>query len=64
MEEKIYQLLDLIKKNGDACPDFAKKMRGQGYGEDKIVTFATHWVNGVEALQKPCNSPIYIYLFD
>ena len=40
------------------------KMREQGYCEDEIVAFATHWVNGVEALQKPCNSPIYIYLFD
>ena len=24
MEEKIYQLLDLIKKNGDVCPDYEK----------------------------------------
>ena len=24
MEEKIYTLLDLIKKNGDACPDYEK----------------------------------------
>ena len=24
MEEKIYQLLDLIKKSGDACPDYEK----------------------------------------
>ena len=39
-------------------------MREQGYCEDEIVAFATHWVNGVEALQKPCNSPIYIYLFN
>ena len=22
--EKIYQLLDMIKKNGDVCPDFEK----------------------------------------
>ena len=24
MEEKIYKLLDLIKKSGDACPDYEK----------------------------------------
>ena len=24
MEEKIYQLLDLIEKNGDACPDYER----------------------------------------
>ena len=24
MEEKIYKLLDLIKKNGDVCPDYEK----------------------------------------
>lgn len=40
------------------------KMREQGYGENEINTFVAHWVNGVEALQKPCNSPMYIYLFN
>ena len=40
------------------------KMREQGYGENEINTFVAHWINGVEALQKPCNSPIYIYLFN
>ena len=40
------------------------KMREQGYGENEINTFVARWVNGVEALQKPCNSPIYIYLFN
>ena len=40
------------------------KMREQGYGENEINTFVAHWINGVEALQKPCNSPIYVYLFN
>ena len=40
------------------------KMSEQGYGENEINTFVARWVNGVEALQKPCNSPIYIYLFN
>ena len=43
---------------------FIMKMREQGYGEDKVSTFVMRWVNGVEALQKPCNSPIYVYLFN
>ena len=40
------------------------KMREQGYGENEINTFVAHWINGIEALQKPCNSPIYVYLFN
>lgn len=40
------------------------KMREQGYGENEINTFVAHWINGVEALRKPCNSPIYVYLFN
>jgi len=40
------------------------KMREQRYGENKINTFVAHWINGVEALQKTCNSPIYVYLFN
>lgn len=40
------------------------KMSEQGYGENEINTFVARWVNGVEALQKPCNSPIYVYLFN
>ena len=39
-------------------------MREQGYGENEINTFVAHWINGIEALQKPCNSPIYVYLFN
>ena len=42
----------------------ASEMREQGYGENEINTFVAHWINGVEALRKPCNSPIYIYLFN
>jgi hypothetical protein len=40
------------------------KMREQGYAEADVNTFALRWVNGVEALHKPCNSPIYSYLFN
>ena len=40
------------------------KMREHGYSENEINTFVAHWINGVEALRKPCNSPIYVYLFN
>ena len=40
------------------------KMREQGYGEDEIITFVTYWVNRVEETQQPCNSLIYVYLFN
>ncbi len=39
-------------------------MREHGFGEKCVNTFVTQWVNGVETLQKPCNSPIYMYLFN
>ena len=39
-------------------------MRKYGYSEEEINVFAMRWVNTVDALVKPCNSPIYVYLFN
>ena len=39
-------------------------MRKYGYSEEEINVFAMRWVNTVDALGKPCNSPIYVYLFN
>lgn len=63
-----YESFD-VEYSGKFDPDcelykFIVKMREHGYDEDKIITFVTHWVHGVEALKKPCNSPIFVYLFN
>ena len=39
-------------------------MRKYGYSEEEINVLAMRWVNTVDALGKPCNSPIYVYLFN
>ena len=39
-------------------------MRKYGYSEKEINVFTMRWVNTVDALGKPCNSPIYVYLFN
>lgn len=44
--------------------DLIMAMRKYGYSEEEINVFAMRWVNTVDALGKPCNSPIYVYLFN
>ena len=61
MEEKINKLLDLIKKNGDACPDYEKIKEltplvrfeiWERYDEShSVVRFATSWATTSEDIE-------------
>ena len=38
-------------------------MRERGYGEDNVSKFVMSWINAAIASGRPCNSPMYAYLF-